>query len=107
MANSYGLTVRKRPVALERLSRDRLIEISDRYELDVLRGSIHSSDYKNYVFGLLFFKRLSDRFGEKCEALVKERADPGDPDEHQFFVPTRARWSEIQKKATNLGEALN
>ena len=30
-----------------------------------------------------------------------------DPDEHQFFVPDRARWSTIQKQATNIGETLN
>jgi type I restriction enzyme M protein len=74
---------------------------------DILRGSIDSSDYKNFSFGLLFLKRLSDRFEEECEQLVAEGADPQDPDEHQFFVPKRARWSSIQKAVTGLGEVLN
>jgi len=74
---------------------------------DILRGSIDSSDYKNFIFGLLFLKRLSDRFDEECEALVAGGHDPEDADEHDFFVPKRARWSEIQKVATNLGETLN
>jgi type I restriction enzyme M protein len=78
---------------------------------DILRNTIDSSDYKVYIFGFLFLKRLSDRFEEEAQDRIGNGLPVdvayNDPDEHEFFVPERARWSELQKLTSNIGDQLN
>ena len=78
---------------------------------DILRGQIDAADYKNYIFSILFLKRLSDRFDEEVENAVASgvarEVALTDWDEHEFFVPESARWPAFTGASMNRGEALN
>ncbi len=77
---------------------------------DILRGKIDSSDYKKYIFGLLFYKRISDVWDEEYKRVMDEYKDETiarTDYNHRFQVPQDCRWSAIEEQAENIGPKLN
>jgi type I restriction enzyme M protein len=76
----------------------------------LLRGVIDAGDYKQFIFPLLFFKRVSDVYDEEYEQALAESGGDVDyaafAENHRFQIPDGAHWRDVRNASTNVGQAL-
>lgn len=115
------LTKLDEPIALRPIRRMTQGEMESYLDkaADILRGNADHSEFRGYVFALLFYKRINDCYEEEIRnqaaslrqaGVAEDRADylARQPDLHHFVVPKTAAWDKVARTAKGqLGQALN
>lgn len=76
----------------------------------ILKGPVDASDFKIYIFPLLFFKRISDVYDEEYQQALQE--SDGDveyaslPEFHRFEIPNDCHWDNVRETTSNVGLAI-
>lgn len=76
----------------------------------ILKGPVDASDFKVYIFPLLFFKRISDVYDEEYQLALEESEGDEEyatlPEFHRFEIPVDCHWKDVRETTTNVGLAI-
>lgn len=76
----------------------------------ILKGPVDASDFKVYIFPLLFFKRISDVYDEEYRIALDESEGDNEyatlPEFHRFIIPNECHWTDVRETTTNVGLAI-
>ena len=76
----------------------------------ILKGPVDASDFKVYIFPLLFFKRISDVYDEEYKLALEESDGDAEyaalPEFHRFEIPEGCHWTDVRETTTNVGLAI-
>jgi type I restriction enzyme M protein len=77
---------------------------------NILRGPVDASDFKSFIFPMLFFKRISDVHDEEYQVALSESG--GDiayaqfAENHRFQIPEGCHWNDVRATTTNVGQSI-
>ena len=76
----------------------------------ILKGPVDASDFKVYIFPLLFFKRISDIYDEEYRNAFEESDGDAEyaalPEFHRFEIPEGCHWNNVRETTSNVGLAI-
>lgn len=76
----------------------------------ILKGPVDASDFKVYIFPLLFFKRISDVYDEEYQNALQESEGDAEyaslPEFHRFILPEGCHWKNVRETTSNVGLAI-
>ncbi|NCC60899.1 MAG: SAM-dependent DNA methyltransferase [Verrucomicrobiae bacterium] len=75
----------------------------------IITGPIDASDYKTYIFPVLFFKRVCDVYDEEYADALKQYGDEvmaNAPEQHRIQVPNGCHWRDVIATTTDVGKTL-